>query len=136
MSYHPFLREKDTFFTVPVRLSISEAALPVSDNVGSTASGLFFTWCLRPQPNVGVVVSPDFAGTSAFKQDLRARRTSGSEGFVLDCPAFLPGFTWVFCAGVFSPELHCTITVFCLGVISPPGILRVSCMTGKVAGRA
>src|SRR5450830_843902 len=118
----PFVREKVTCFTSPDRLPISGAALPVSDSGGSTAPGLFLTWCLRPRPNVGVVVSPDCAGTLAFKHGRRARRTSWEE-FVHDCSAFLPGFTWVFCAGVGSPGLPCTITVFCLGVVSPPGIL-------------
>src|SRR5450830_212056 len=100
----PFVREKVTCFTSPDRLPISGAALPVSDSGGSTAPGLFLTWCLCPRPNVGVVFSPDCAGTLAFKHGRRARRTSGTEEFVLNSPAFLPGFTWVFCAGVFSPD--------------------------------
>src|SRR5450830_325827 len=86
------MREKVMCFASPVRLSIFEVALPVSDNGKSTTSSLFLTWCLSPRPNVGIVVSPDCAGTLAFKHGRRVRRTSGNE---LD-PAFLPGFTWVF----------------------------------------
>src|SRR5450830_1015414 len=118
----PFVREKVTCFTSPDRLLIF-GVVSGSVNAGGTTPSLFLTWCLSPRPNVGVVVSPDFAGTLVFKHDLRARRTSGTEEFVHNGPAFLPGFTWVFCAGVGSPGLPCTITVFCLGVVSPPGIL-------------
>ena len=85
------LGEKRTLFARPERRSISGVALPCSGNVGSTTPGLFLTWC-RPRPSVGVVFSPDFAGISAFKHGLR-----GAEGSVHNGPAFLPGFTWVFC---------------------------------------
>src|SRR5450830_1707763 len=84
--------EKVTCFTSPDRLPISGAALPVSNSGGSTAPGLFLTWCLRPRPNVGVVVSPDCAGTLAFKHGRRARRTSGTEEFVFNSLVFSPDF--------------------------------------------
>src|SRR5450830_1957947 len=104
----PFVREKVTCFTSPDRLLIF-GVVSGSVNAGGTTPSLFLSWCLRPRPNVGVVFSPDCAGTLAFKHGRRGRlNASGNE---LD-PAFLPGFTWVFCLGGLSPELPCTITVF------------------------
>src|SRR5450830_203291 len=103
----PFVREKVTCFTSPDRLLIF-GVVSGSVNAGGTTSSLFFTWCPSPRPSVGVVLSRVFARFSALRQGLSA---------------FLPGCAWVFCAGVGSPGLPCTITVFCLGVVSPPGIL-------------
>src|SRR5450830_760114 len=83
----PFVREKVTCFTSPDRLLIF-GVVSGSVNVGGTTPSLFLSWCLSPRPNVGVVCSPDCAGTLAFKHGRRARRTSGTEEFVFNSLVF------------------------------------------------
>src|SRR5450830_831706 len=84
-------REKEMCLACPERLPIF-GVVSGSVNAGGTTPSLFLSWCLSPRTNVGVVFSPDCAGTLAFKHGRRARRTSGTEEFVFNSLVFSPDF--------------------------------------------